>query len=105
MISVKMWVKNTLTIQIDGLKDKSSGTLVTGATVTVNLVDQNGASVTGATNIPLTDVAGSPGSYSGSIASTFNPTAGQNYTLQITAVSGGVQGYWEKAIQVGPKPV
>lgn len=69
----------------------SSKTVVTGATVTVDLKDGVGVDVAGCTNVSMTeaDPTGSPGVYSATIPSSFNPPLATNYVLEVTAVKSG----------------
>ena len=100
----RMYPKNDQTITLTGLAPYGTKNYLSAATVTVTLVDANGNAVTGATNITLTAVGGSPGTYNGPVAYTFNPAPG-TYTLQITAVNAGQNFYGERKVQVLQQPV
>lgn len=69
----------------------SAGTAVTGAAVTVTIVDKKGTELV--TDGDMADQA--DGTYDYTIANTLLPVAGQTYTAQITAVSGGNTRYAE----------
>lgn len=88
---------NDQTLEVTGLA--LNGAPVVGATVTATLVDEHGVPVTGIIDVSMTDVSGSPGSYSAAISHTFTAPAG-DYTLQITAVDGGAQYYTEQAVTI-----
>ena len=72
------------TIILTATLTNAAGTALTGATVTVTILDMDGtALVTGATMVDQSD-----GTYDFTIINTLLPTAGDTYTAQITAVSG-----------------
>jgi hypothetical protein len=77
--------------------------LVSGATVTANLVDGSNQNVSGATNVSLLE--GETGVYSAVIPNSFNPSAGKNYTLQLSAVKSGLSLYGETAIEVRKRTI
>jgi len=77
--------------------------LVSGATVTANLVDGSNQNVTNATNVSMSE--GDKGVYTAIIPNTFNPSAGKNYTLQLTAVKSGLTLYGETAIEVRKRTI
>lgn len=77
-------------------------TPVSGATVRATVVDADGAAVTGADALTMTeaDAAGSPGVYTTSIDETFDPEAATTYKLQVTAVKSGLNFSGEKDVIV-----
>lgn len=96
-----MYKKNTQTVTVT--VTDSSRALITGATVTGNLVDGNAAPVAHATNFSMTEVdsVASPGVYSAVIPKEFDPPPASNYILQITADKlDGSQYYGESPITV-----
>ncbi len=85
MAAIKMYPKNDQLLTVTGLTD-NTGAPVTGATVTATLVDKaTKTPQTGCTDVALTDVDGTPGSYSATIAEDFVSAPG-DYILQVTAV-------------------
>lgn len=95
-----MYTKNTQTVTVT-LTDTTK-TLLSGATVTGNLVDGNGSDVSNATDFALSELdnVGSPGVYTAIISALFNPPVAANYTLQVTAVKGDSQFYGEASLSV-----
>ncbi|HWR15165.1 MAG TPA: hypothetical protein VN577_10070 [Terriglobales bacterium] len=90
--------KNDQYVQVTGLS--IGGNPVTGATVTVTLVDERGAIVSGIESLPVTDISGQPGNYQGVVLSSFTTPPG-DYVLQVTAVSvDGAHYYTEQAARV-----
>jgi hypothetical protein len=93
---ITLYQLNDQYLEIDGLADGLTTTVINTAVVTATLKDSTGASVSGLTNLSLTYVASSSGVYRGLIEDTFNPAIGGGYTLYIDAVDGGVnKGHWE----------
>jgi len=82
----------------------SSKKIVTGATVTANLVDGSLADVGGATALSMTETSDA-GTYSVVIPNTFDPPEGTSYTFQISASSSGRFLYGETAVQVKKRTI
>jgi hypothetical protein len=76
-----------------------AGVPVTGAEMVVTLVDERGTIVDAINAVPLTDVTGEAGNYSGMITAAFTAPAG-DYFLQITAVKGVSNYYTEQPVRV-----
>lgn len=91
-----IFYKNDMLLELKGLKDVVLDTFVNGATVTATVVDSDGAAVTGQSfPVTLDFVANSDGDYRVVLDSTIVLVIGKKYTAQITAVSSGIDGYWE----------
>lgn len=104
-MKILLYQNNSQTVTITGVSDLASGNPITGATVTCTLVGSTGATVDPAIiNLPMTDVVGAPGSYSGQVADTFNPLVG-SYTLQITGTKSGTEFYIEQPVSVKVRSV
>ncbi len=100
----RFYSRNDQDLTVTGLADQT-GTILVGATVTATLVDCNNAPVAGLTALSLTDVSGTPGSYTVKIDGTqFNPAVAC-YTLQITAVVNGLHLYVERAVKVAKRTI
>lgn len=80
---------NTQVLQVSGVQDQISGLFQNSATVTATLNDANGNPVSGMSGLSLTYVPGSNGQYQATVSSTFNPAAGDMYTLILDVASGG----------------
>jgi hypothetical protein len=95
-----LYKKSTNTVTLT-LTDAAK-VLLTGATVTCNLIDGSLANVLHATNFSLAEVnpTTQPGVYSATIPATFDPPVATNYTLQTTAVQSGRTLYGETSVGV-----
>lgn len=94
-----LWLNdNRLDVQLDD----GDGVFLNSAAVTVRLIDTaTEAEITGQTwPYTLAYVAASDGEYLGTLSKDVVVTKGQRLTLQVTAVSGGVQGYWDVPVLV-----
>jgi hypothetical protein len=96
-----MYQKNSQRLSVT-VRDEDRA-LVSGATVTANLVDGSNQNVTYATNVSLTE--GDLGVYSAIIPATFNPATGKSYIMQLTAVKAGLALYGETAVEVRKRTV
>lgn len=94
-----MYPGNTQIVSVT-LTDASK-VLLTGATVTCNLVDGTRTNVPNCTNLAMTEVGPSaPGVYTVTVAAAFSPPIANNYILEITAVKSGSTLYGEAATAV-----
>ena len=86
---------NSLDIELSGLKLRSDGSYLNGATVTCDIEDVNGDRISG-TPLPLTlsYETGSNGNYSAVLDSASDLVAGRVYTVRILAISGSNKGEW-----------
>lgn len=94
-----LWLNdNRLDVQLDD----GDGVFLNAATVTATLVDAATEVVITGQTYPLTlaYVAASDGEYLGTLSKDVVVTKGQRLTLQVTAISGGVQAYWEIPVLV-----
>jgi hypothetical protein len=80
-------------IRWDSMQLASTGVFVNDATVTFTLKSAAGAAVAGATAIAMPYVAASNGRYEGVLESTVSLTVGATYYLEVTATSGGANGF------------
>ena len=94
---VILFPKNAQVFEIDGLKDQT-GAYLNAATMTLTLVDQNGATIIPST--VMTYVNGSQGVYQGQIASSFNQKPGQGCLLIVDSAQGAAIGHWEFIVDV-----
>jgi hypothetical protein len=94
---VILYKKNDQWIEIDGLADGLTATLIDGATVTATLHDSAGQPVSGLTAVALSFV--SSGVYRGQVNETFDPAVG-TYTLLLDATMGAYTGHWELKCKV-----
>lgn len=88
---------NDNVIELADLTNGMTAALVTGATVTANLLTASGVGVTGATGLTLTAVAGATGTYRATVPYTVTLTTGSTYTARVTVVSGALHGEWNMA--------
>jgi hypothetical protein len=76
------------------MQNAATESYVNDATVTFTLVDSDGSNVAGAINVAMPYVAGSNGRYQGTLDSTVNlGSPGDEFDLEITAVSGALNGF------------
>ncbi len=92
MSTATIYLSNDNLVEWSFMDQASDGSYVNDATVTMTL-KLAGSPVSGATAVALTYVSGSNGRYQGVIPSSVSLTAGGNYTLEITAVSGTKDGF------------
>jgi hypothetical protein len=96
-VVIYLYPENTQIVQLQGLQDVATGLYLNAATVTATLYDQRGNADPVLNGIMLSYIAGSEGSYQGTVPASFSPPAftGQNplggYSLQVEANQGGVQ--------------
>lgn len=92
-----LYIGNDNLLEIAGLKNELTGLDLNGATVTVTLLDADGAEVGGEVWPKALDyVTGSDGIYRCTLPYTLSLTAGRRYTTQITADAGnGLRALWE----------
>lgn len=91
-----IYLDSDMTIEVANLRNKLTGSLVTGATVEADVLDEDGNDVTGAGNpIALAEVSGYEGLYRGSIPDTADLSLADGGTIVITADDGaGVNRKW-----------
>jgi hypothetical protein len=94
-----IYVSNDNLLKVNGLRNAlaAAGVYLETATVTVTLVDEQGAAVSGETwPLSLAFVAGSDGNYRATLKDTLSITADKKYKAKITADGGvGLRAYWE----------
>jgi len=101
-MSVKLYYATSQTLFARELRD-DSGTLVSGAAVSVSLRNRYSGDVVPAqflTNVSMTEVPGTPGTYSCAIPNTFAPAPGRVYEVVFTVSKGGSTVAIEKAAEV-----
>lgn len=94
-------VGNDEILELQGLRNELTAGYLNAATVTVTLVDADGAQVTGDTwPKTLTYVTGSNGIYRCTLVYGLGLTAGGRYTAQLTANAGsGLRARWDMECQ------
>lgn len=86
---------NTSLIEVSGMRDSADKSFINNAVVSCRIKDRAGTDLTGETwPVTLSYVAASDGVYRGVVAAALNLVVNQVYTLEITATSGGNQGFW-----------
>lgn len=92
-----IYLSNDHLLEVRGLKNIAADEYIDDATVTVTLVDEEGAEVSGQSwPLTLSHVAGSDGIYRGTLTDSLSLTVDLEYTAQITASGGSnLAGYWE----------
>ena len=91
-----MLESNDMLIEVDKLQDSSDDTFVNAATVTAILKDSAGVNVTGQIMpITLSYVSSSDGKYQGIFDSVVALVEGDTGTVEITAVQGTLDAFWE----------
>lgn len=84
-----LYVDSDMIVEVRNLRNSVTGLLVTGATVTAELLDLADAQVTGATNpFTLTEISGTTGLYRGTLSNAFAIVAGTTYKLKLV-INGG----------------
>ena len=90
---------NSMVIELLGLTDSITDAFVLDATVTITLLDDAGAEVTGETwPLTMTFVAASDGNYRAVMDEAIVVIVGHQYTAQVTAISSGTTGFWEAPV-------
>lgn len=85
--------------ELSGLQDAATGAYVNDATVTVTLLKKNGATVTGAIDLPASYVASSQGKYRAVIPRTASVTLGTTYDCRAKAVKSGLEmSFWQEVV-------
>jgi hypothetical protein len=75
---------NTQVTTLAGLQDDETGLFISGASLQMTLVDDDGNKVVGCIQVPMTYVATTNGNYQGTFGNnTFYPSIGTSYTLLI----------------------
>jgi len=86
---IELFLTSDMVIEVSNLRNTVTDALVTGATVTADVLDSDGNDVTGAGNpISFSEVAGYNGLYRGSIPDTASLSLGDVGTLVVTADAG-----------------
>lgn len=99
-VLVKLYPGNTQVFTITGLQDVISSTYLDAAAVTATLKDQRGNPDPVFVGIVLAYLPGTNGDYQGTIPFTFAAALGDGYTLEVTAVQGGVQSFFSLPAKV-----
>ena len=97
---MRLYLNNDNLLILDGLKDKTPGVdaYVNSATVTAELKDQDGNTVSGAGTIPMSYVSGSDGTYFGVVEDDVPLEKGALYTATIDVDAGS-----DKVAQFNPQ--
>jgi len=96
-----LYIDNTNNVWIDGLKNDISGTAINDATcLIVEVLDANGAQVSGTTNISMTYKAASDGDYYGKLPHTVTLTENAEYTVRVRATDTDDNvGEWRRTVR------
>lgn len=88
---------NDMLIEIDELRDSADNSYLNAATVTTTLKDSDGVAVTGGAGWPVSMnyVAASNGKYQGVVDNDLALDDGDTGTVEITAVEGTLEAFWE----------
>lgn len=89
----KLYLNSDNLIRWDKLVNAASGKFVNDATMTFTLKDADGDTVSGAVDVVMGYVGNSDGRYQGVMDSTISLSIGTKYYLEITAVSGTLNGF------------
>ncbi len=106
MAHLNLYLANDTLLQVEQLRDKSAaGGYLNAATVTATVKDRTGATVSGASAIPLTLVAGSvTGDYEGVIDDSVVLVEDQQYLVVISAVQAGKRAKWTLSAIASVRP-
>ncbi len=86
-----LFVGNSNDIEISGLRNEATGSIVTGATVTARVLDATGAPIDGqAWPLTLAAAPGEPGTYRGQVSHEADLLPRNRYTIQIDIAGGGM---------------
>lgn len=102
MSQTNIYILNDTVVELRALKNAVTDEYVNDATVTVTIKDILGSAVTGLTfPITLTYVTGSNGIYRATLDKALSLSDGLSYFAEITAASGGVDGFWRVPLIAG----
>lgn len=85
-------------VQLDGIADGLTGTVITSAVLTVTLKDFNGTPVANMTSLSMASVGG--GSYRCAVSNAFNPPVGTEYTAVFDGTNAGLKLHIELPVTV-----
>lgn len=86
-----LFVGNSNDIEISGLRNEATGSIVTGATITARVLDSSGDPIDGQEwPLALPAVSGEPGTYRGQVSHAAELVARGRYTIQIDISGGGM---------------
>ena len=101
----EIFVSNSHTVDLKGLKDFPTDAYINDATVTVTLVDAAGTEVAGQTwPATMAYVSASAGEYQGGLEGDLTITNGDQLVAKVTSVKGTSQGHWEIPVEVKVRP-
>ena len=80
-----VYLANDNLLELKGLKNQATAGLITGATVSVKVIDVDGSTFA---TVTLTDVSGAAGDYRGTLASTEALVADRRYIAEVTVAAG-----------------
>ena len=92
-------IANDNVLQVSSLTNGMTAALVGGATVTANLLTATGATVSGATGLTMSAVAGATGNYRVTLPYTLTLTTGSTYTARIAVVAGSLHARWDLPVR------
>lgn len=83
-----IYIGNDMTLEITGLTNSATGSVVSGADCELTLYDENDDAVTGQV-FPVTMNAEGSGRYTGTLESTLDLIPGRNYRAVVDVDAGG----------------
>jgi len=90
---ITVFISTDNVIEWKGLQRVTDDKWVKNATVTFTLKDTDGNAITGADGVSMPYLAGSDGTYQGTLPSTVSLTEGASYYLEVTATSSSGNGF------------
>ena len=94
-----IYYQNSMLLELVALTNSKTQVVITTATVSVTLKDDQGVNVVGET-WPLTMTHVSEGTYDVVLLDTLTLTKGKIYTAEVSAVDGGLKGFWRLPLSV-----
>jgi hypothetical protein len=100
MTKLLIYSGNTAEIRLSGLQNADTLAFITGSTITCTLYTPAAVAVTGATNLSMADVAGTPGTYNCFIPGTVTLPEGNYYLTFSGTVPTGDTFSWYQPVEV-----
>ena len=99
-----MYQDNTQNITLNGLQPSSGGLIFeNNATMSGTLVDQYSNPIPGCTNVIMSNVVGSNGTYVGAVGPSFSPDVGGGYRLIVDADTAYAHLHLEIPVEIQPR--
>lgn len=100
MIKLTIYTGNTSEIKLTGIQNADTLAYITGSTIFCTLYTPAGVAVVGATNLSMTDVAGTPGTVNCFIPGSANIPTGNYYITFSGTVPTGDNFTWYQPVEV-----